>query len=132
MKIIILEINTVEKETDPSLVMIGLELIANVKEIGYIFLRNRRLKKRHIAKIESETGSVACWEADFYLSAQDDLQLFEEYLEQVIQFGFATLFATAFPLAPFIAFCNACLELKLDAFKERYIYSTLGFLQCAD
>ena len=100
-----------------ALVMVLLELYSNIKEIGYIFIRNKRLKKRHVKKIELVVGSIAIWEADFYLTAQDDLYLFGEYLEQVIQFGFATLFATAFPLAPFIAFCNACLEIKLDAFK---------------
>ena len=100
-----------------AIIMIILEAIANVREIGTIFCRNRRLRKRHVNKIELEKGAIACWEADFYLTGQDSLQLFDEYLQQIIQFGFASLFATAFPLAPFIAFLNACLEIKLDAFK---------------
>ena len=100
-----------------AVIMIVLEMIANIREIGTIFLRNKRLQKRHVDKIELEKGAIACWEADFYLTKQDNLHLFDEYLQQIIQFGFASLFATAFPLAPFIAFLNACLEIKLDAFK---------------
>merc|ERR1719427_2488965 len=43
--------------------------------------------------------------------------LFYEYLEMVIQYGFITIFVCAFPLAPFFAFCNNVLELRLDAKK---------------
>lgn len=35
----------------------------------------------------------------------------------VIQFGFCTLFVSAFPLAPFFALLNNVLEIRLDAYK---------------
>ena len=44
--------------------------------------------------------------------------LFYEYLEMVIQYGFITIFVCwTFPLAPFFAFCNNVIELRLDAKK---------------
>jgi len=35
----------------------------------------------------------------------------------VIQYGYVTLFAAAFPLAPFLAFLNNIVEIRTDAFK---------------
>ena len=40
-----------------------------------------------------------------------------EYLELAIQYGFITLFVAAFPLAPFFAFINNIVEIRLDATK---------------
>ncbi|KAF8983281.1 Anoctamin-3 [Haplosporangium bisporale] len=55
--------------------------------------------------------------------AKDDIlptynpQMFEEYRELVIQFGFCTLFVTAFPIAPIFALLNNILEIRVDAYK---------------
>jgi len=35
----------------------------------------------------------------------------------VIQYGFVTLFVAAFPLAPFFAFLNNVVEIRLDGYK---------------
>ena len=35
----------------------------------------------------------------------------------MIQFGFVTLFVSAFPLAPLFAFLNNIVEVRLDAYK---------------
>lgn len=45
------------------------------------------------------------------------LDLLDEYLEMVIQYGFITLFVAAFPLAPFFALLNNIIEIRLDAYK---------------
>jgi hypothetical protein len=42
---------------------------------------------------------------------------FQHYLELMIQYGYVTLFAVAFPLAPLLAFFNNALELRVDRFK---------------
>ena len=34
-----------------------------------------------------------------------------------LQFGFATMFSSAFPLAPFFAFLNNIFEIRIDAVK---------------
>ena len=54
---------------------------------------------------------------DFKLVELGNHGLFEEYLEMVIQYGFITIFATAFPLASLFAFLNNFLEIRLDAKK---------------
>ena len=38
-------------------------------------------------------------------------------LQLVIQYGFATIFVAAFPLAPFFAWVNNVIEIRLDASK---------------
>eukprot|EP00090_Calanus_glacialis_P001897 TRINITY_DN11418_c0_g1_i3.p1 TRINITY_DN11418_c0_g1~~TRINITY_DN11418_c0_g1_i3.p1 ORF type:complete len:280 (-),score=56.84 TRINITY_DN11418_c0_g1_i3:100-918(-) len=45
------------------------------------------------------------------------MALFDEYLEMVIQYGFVTIFVSAFPLAPFFALFNNIIEVRLDAYK---------------
>ncbi|XP_046590549.1 anoctamin-5 [Neodiprion lecontei] len=57
------------------------------------------------------------WIRDFKLLNWGSRGLYNEYLEMVIQFGFITIFVTAFPLAPFFALANNVLEMRLDAKK---------------
>ena len=54
---------------------------------------------------------------DFKLVAWGHQGLFYEYLEMVIQYGFITIFVTAFPLAPLFALINNIFELRFDAKK---------------
>ena len=42
---------------------------------------------------------------------------FEDYLEMFIQFGYVTLFSSAFPLAAMCALLNNVIEVRSDAFK---------------
>ena len=57
------------------------------------------------------------WEQDYNLQAWTQLSLFEEYLEIVIQYGFITMFVSAFPLAPLFALVNNIMEVRIDAYK---------------
>lgn len=43
--------------------------------------------------------------------------VFADYNELAIQFGYSTLFAVAFPLAPLFAVVNNCMEIRSDAYK---------------
>ena len=54
---------------------------------------------------------------DYKLAVCGQQTLFYEYLEMVIQYGFITVFVCAFPLAPFFAWFNNILEIRLDAKK---------------
>ncbi|PAV82808.1 hypothetical protein WR25_21980 [Diploscapter pachys] len=62
-------------------------------------------------------GELPRWEADCYLIPLYDQYLFDEYLGEVIQFGFVTLFVCAFPLAPLFALVHNILEIRVDAYK---------------
>lgn len=58
-----------------------------------------------------DRSSMSRWEQDYNLQAWTQLSLFDEYLEIVIQYGFITMFVSAFPLAPFAALVNNILEV---------------------
>ena len=60
--------------------------------------------------------------AECYGNDLDAQFIFDEYLEMVMQFGFITLFAAAFPLAPLFALLNNVMEIRLDAYK--YVVTT--------
>jgi len=48
---------------------------------------------------------------------KDEYEQFDDYIESVIQFGYVTLFASAYPLAAFIAIAASSIEYRLDMFK---------------
>lgn len=56
-------------------------------------------------------------ERDFDLPPLPPLDLFDEYFEMVMQYGYATMFVATFPLAPLLALLNNVVEIRLDAYK---------------
>ncbi|XP_057668249.1 anoctamin-2-like isoform X2 [Diorhabda carinulata] len=68
---------------------------------------------------KEETALISCnqWTEDYKLSEIESKSLYSEYLEMVLQYGFVTIFVTAFPLAPLFALINNILEMRLDAKK---------------
>ena len=47
---------------------------------------------------------------------------FEDYLEMFIQFGYVTLFSSAYPLAALCALINNVMEIRGDAFKLCFVH----------
>ncbi|XP_075213480.1 anoctamin-1-like isoform X2 [Lycorma delicatula] len=62
------------------------------------------------------------WTEDYKLLDWGTRGLFDEYLEMVMQYGFVTIFVTAFPLAPLFALMNNVFEMRLDAKKFLTFY----------
>ncbi|VDM96708.1 unnamed protein product [Thelazia callipaeda] len=83
--------------------------------------RDRRIKDE-LTEEMGRYGMIARWEHDYILNPVYEQFLFDEYLEMVIQFGFVTLFVSAFPLAPLFALLNNILEIRVDAYK--YVVAT--------
>jgi len=50
-------------------------------------------------------------------SQTDDYDIFDDYNEMMIQFGYITMFSVVNPLVPGLAFLNNILEAKTDCFK---------------
>lgn len=77
--------------------------------------------KRTMNRTKAENGEkkqgLTRWEQDFNLEPVVSMTLFYEYLEMAIQYGFVTLFVTAFPLSPLFALLNNMVEIKIDATK---------------
>ncbi|KAG1704462.1 Anoctamin-1 [Nymphon striatum] len=99
-----------------AVIMIGKQAMNAVIEITVPwikkFMNTRVLKKSDAAKAAENR-----WEDDYKLAPLRPQGLFYEYLEMVLQFGFVTIFVSAFPLAPVFALLNNILEIRLDAYK---------------
>ncbi|XP_067855516.1 anoctamin-6 isoform X2 [Heptranchias perlo] len=103
----------VELSTQLLIVMGGKAIWNNVQEILIPWLKN--LIGRYCTK--SSENVLPRWEQDYQLQPISKLGLFYEYLEMVIQFGFATIFVASFPLAPLLALINNIIEIRVDAWK---------------
>ncbi|KAB7508056.1 hypothetical protein Anas_01781 [Armadillidium nasatum] len=57
------------------------------------------------------------WAEDFRLIDLNRRELFAEYLEMILQYGFVTIFVSSFPLAPLFALVNNVFETRLEAKK---------------
>lgn len=85
--------------------------------------RHARLLEPHgegAAKSSSLIVTTKLAARQLAISAELELEVyqdFDDYLEMVIQFGYVTLFASAFPLAAIVSFACNVLELLSDAFK---------------
>lgn len=97
-------------------IMVAKQFALNIVEmlIPFLMLKIRAWKSKKKGKANLE---LARWEQDFNLEPVAGLTLFYEYLEMIIQYGFVTLFVTAFPLAPILALLNNVIEIRLDASK---------------
>ncbi|KAF8962021.1 calcium-activated chloride channel-domain-containing protein [Flammula alnicola] len=77
-------------------------------------------KKRVVFEDEKERGGMeerAFLDSVRQEAALPEYDLFEDYNEMVIQFGYVVLWSTIWPLAGVMAFLNNLLELRSDAFK---------------
>ena len=52
---------------------------------------------------------------------KEEYEQFDDYIEMIIQLGYITLFAAAYPLAPFVALIANLVEMRLDMFKITFI-----------
>ncbi len=66
------------------------------------------------AEKEKQTALRALLVAEVSRAPYD---LNEDYLEMVLQYGYVSMFAAAFPLAPLLAYVNNCFEGRVDLTK---------------
>ncbi|OAF67320.1 Anoctamin-10 [Intoshia linei] len=97
------------------IVMVGKQIINSLKQLFIPFIKSKFNRIYH-KKVMREMS----WIDEFYLPATDELSLFPEYLEMVIQYGFIVMFSIAFPLAGLCALINNFIETRLDAKKMLY------------
>jgi len=86
-----------------------------------------------LLKRKSSEGSKTVlpqWETEGKLSAFPGT--FDEYTEMIIQYGYITLFAIAFPLAPVLAVLNNVVEIRTDAFKLLTSYTRPNYKSAKD
>ncbi|KAK7582131.1 hypothetical protein V9T40_013576 [Parthenolecanium corni] len=108
-----------------AIIMVGKQVFNAVLEIVHpIFYRwwNTRRVKGHRKTHGSYGTEIKQWVEDYKLVPFGPQALFPEYLEMVLQYGFVTIFVSAFPLAPLFALLNNILEVRLDARKFLTFY----------
>lgn len=101
-----------------AIIMVGNQTLNSIMEMVQPFLI-KLYNTYYLKKSSSEEDVIACnqWTEDYKLSDSEPRGLCTEYLEMVLQYGFVTIFVTAFPLAPLFALINNVLEMRLDAKK---------------
>ncbi|KAF7662038.1 hypothetical protein LDENG_00247170, partial [Lucifuga dentata] len=104
----------IELTTQLSVIMGGKAIWNNIQEVLLPWVKN--VIFRHCTREKTEKV-IPRWEQDYGLQPIGKLELFYEYLEMVIQFGFVTLFVASFPLAPVLALVNNLFEIRVDAWK---------------
>ncbi|CAI2165973.1 12376_t:CDS:10 [Funneliformis geosporum] len=109
-----------------AIIFIGKQMIGQVQEVLIPWLMSKWYKTKNIAERDElqkkyeesnrKHTEVPQWVHDDNLTNTSET-VRTEYEEIVIQFGFITLFGTAFPLAPLFAWINNMTEIRSDAFK---------------
>ena len=105
-----------------SIIMVGKQTINALMEMGSPIFKSFLKRWKYRKEDSIETLNVPQWEDDYVLANWGPTSLFYEYLEMVIQFGFVTIFVSAFPLAPLFALLNNIFEIRLDARKMILAY----------
>lgn len=110
-----------------AIVFVGKQFLNQFQELAVPQLKrlwNAKSELAEKAKLNSLKGKYKSknmakppqWTKDDLLPPYDN-SMFEEYRELVVQFGFCTLFVTAFPIAPIFALINNVMEIRVDAYK---------------
>lgn len=103
-----------EVSTQIGTLMITAMTIGNVKQVVLPWLLGM-IRAKLYARKQVEEKTLQQYEKESNL--QDWPGVFDEYNEMAIQYGFITLFAAAFPLAPLLGWVNCAIQLRSDAFK---------------
>lgn len=76
---------------------------------------NRRDSTRNFETLSLSQAEIECSQPKWP-------DLYDDYLEIVVQFGYITFLSTLFPLAAFFSLLNNILEIRTDAFKLCMLY----------
>jgi len=74
---------------------------------------NRSMKKDDGTGVEQKRSAEV---------EMDEYEVFDDYIEMLIQFGYITLFASAFPLASFVAIFANVVEYRSDCWKLSRVF----------
>lgn len=113
-----------------AVIMVGKQIINNFQEVilprlqswwssrSFLKQQEKRMEELELQNaVDLGTTFEARWIQDFNAAPVAERGFFHEYLEMVLQFGFVTLFVTAFPIGPLFALLNNIVEIRVDAGK---------------
>lgn len=106
------------------IIFFGKNFVNSIIEYILPFMTRFYNRRRYLAQNAEKMKLIELpqWEQDYLLESWNHMSLFYEYLELVIQFGFVTIFVSAFPLAPLLALVNNIFEIRLDAQKMLHTF----------
>jgi hypothetical protein len=85
-----------------------------------IRLRNKKQQNHDSKKNDlSSPDNQSLFEEEVNKEAYEE---FDDYIEMIIQLGYICLFASAYPLAPFVAMIANFIEIRLDTFKITHVH----------
>ncbi|CAG8592544.1 2076_t:CDS:10 [Funneliformis caledonium] len=118
-----------------AIIFVGKQMIGQGQEVLIPWIMSKWYKTKNIAERDElekkyaesnrKHTNVPQWVYDDRLATSSET-IRTEYEEIVVQFGFVTLFGTAFPLAPLFAWINNMTEIRFDAFK---VYESQEYIQ---
>lgn len=110
----------------------GMEVGIPVLKAKYKAWQEEREMQRKMLDA-GQTGPVAeMCEEEKQAKCEEYPGVFEEYQEMVIQFGYVSLFAAAFPLTAALALLNNLIEIRTDAYKLLHAVQRPKAKNCAD
>mgnify|MGYP002880222703 CR=1 FL=1 len=105
------------------IIMVGRQAINNVVEMVLPAVMRKVRQIRAPDELKDRERRLLPWENEYLnLAPFPQYGMFPEYLEMILQFGFLSLFVSAFSLAPFFALANNILEIRIDAHKLLTVY----------
>lgn len=115
----------VELSTQLGSIFITRIAVGNLTEVGVPYLKamlRLRAETQGVAASGASKAALtraACEVEREFLSEEYDVLLgpFADYCEMMLQFGYATLFVAAYPLAMLLSFVNNYIEIRVDGWK---------------
>ncbi|XP_054272581.1 anoctamin-4-like [Macrosteles quadrilineatus] len=104
-----------------AVIMIGTRAFRTFKKIIWPHILYKWRKSFTSVGARISDGDADQWEKDFLLVEKGTRLMVSDKLDMVFQYGFVTLFAVAFPLAPLFALINNIFTIRIDA-KKLLVY----------
>jgi len=98
------------------LMLLGMNIVVGQAQevlIPFLIAKGKMYYYQYVTKIDE--ANLPKYEREAQLNQHEGT--FDEYSEMVIQYGYITLFAAAFPFAPMLAVLNNVVEMRTDTFK---------------
>jgi hypothetical protein len=98
-------------------------VVGNTMEVLLPWLKTKMAMKANLKGVDGATAdSLSQAEREYVLPQYRLTELVADFTELAVQFGYTTLFVTAFPLTPAMALGSNMLEVKSDALKMLNFY----------
>jgi len=104
----------------PQLLIVQIMSTLNEAALPYVLYKINVWADEAKWRADGNTGPLNLGKVDVQskLTPNDPRDTFNDYNKMVIQFGYVTMFASAFPLGSLCALANNLLEMRTDAWKR--------------